>query len=95
MGKRQQWEKDEGGVSKRRNVAAAAADTIDDLDNLECLICRQPLRPPIFQVSPVFDLLIQLKSYEVLGGWETIAPMDLKNYYMGVLEYNISNYVHY
>ena len=81
MGKRQHREKDEGGVSERREVAAAGAtNTIDDLenlDNLECLICSEPLRPPIFQVTPVFDLLIQLKSYELLRDDSTNGSKDL------------------
>ncbi|XP_048566693.1 putative E3 ubiquitin-protein ligase SINA-like 6 [Triticum urartu] len=54
MEKRQHREKDEGGVSERREVAAAGAtntiDHLENLDNLECLICREPLRPPIFQI---------------------------------------------
>ncbi|XP_044973713.1 E3 ubiquitin-protein ligase SINA-like 10 [Hordeum vulgare subsp. vulgare] len=42
MEKRQQGD---GGVSERRKVAAG------DADNLDCLICCHPLRPPIFQCT--------------------------------------------
>jgi E3 ubiquitin-protein ligase SIAH1 len=38
-----------GGVAMRR-TAAAAADVSMELDILDCPVCYQPLRPPIFQV---------------------------------------------
>ncbi|XP_073367621.1 E3 ubiquitin-protein ligase SINA-like 10 [Aegilops tauschii subsp. strangulata] len=51
-GKRQEREKDEGGVEKRRKVGAATpVFTMDDLDVLHCAVCWDPLRPPIFQCA--------------------------------------------
>ncbi|KAM3346090.1 hypothetical protein ACQJBY_020554 [Aegilops geniculata] len=47
MGKREEREKDEGGVSQRMKVRAAGP--IFTMDDLDCSICCHPLRPPIFQ----------------------------------------------
>ena len=56
MGKREEREKDEGGVSQRMKVGAAGP--IFTMDDLDCSICCHPMRPPIFQViSLVFDLI--------------------------------------
>ena len=38
------------GAVKRRKAAAAATDVSMELDILDCPVCYNPLRPPIFQV---------------------------------------------
>ena len=68
MGRREEREKDEGGLSQRMKVGAAGPIfTMDDLNVLDCSVCCHPLRPPIFQViSLVFDL-ISAGSTQALG----------------------------
>ncbi|XBI61813.1 hypothetical protein VPH35_042556 [Triticum aestivum] len=51
-GKRQEREKDEGGVRKRRKAGAATpVFTMEDLDVLHYAVCCDALRPPIFQCT--------------------------------------------
>ncbi|KAM3346091.1 hypothetical protein ACQJBY_020555 [Aegilops geniculata] len=66
MGKREEREKDEGGVSQRMKVGAAGP--IFTMDDFDCSICCHPLRPPIFQCQHTVGHTICSSCHDKLPG---------------------------